>query len=102
GGPGRHLDRGAACHVLGLVAARERDRLAAPWSVRARYRHARHARDLGARAIACTDCHGGLAAATSLAEVPSPKKAACVPCHDGTAAFKLTGTGCARCHGGVR
>jgi hypothetical protein len=28
-----------------------------------------------------------------------PEKAACATCHDGKAAFKMTGHGCARCHG---
>ncbi len=83
----------AACHVLGLAADRTRDRLASPWSVRARFRHAPHAK------AACTACHGGVGDASSLAQVPAPAKAACVPCHDGAAAFKLTGTTCARCHG---
>ncbi len=34
-----------------------------------------------------------------VAAVPAPRKPACAPCHDGAIAFKLTGTGCVRCHG---
>jgi len=86
------LDDCNGCHQLALAADRTRDRLAAAWSVRARFRHATHA-------LPCTSCHDGVAAATSLGLVPSPKKAACAGCHDGGVAFKLTGTTCATCHG---
>lgn len=94
-GPAPHLADCAGCHALGLSAARERDRRAAPWSVRARFRHAPHL----AAPSTCATCHGGLDRATSIEAIPPPKKAACAPCHDGAVAFKLTGTGCVRCHG---
>jgi c(7)-type cytochrome triheme protein len=87
------LDDCLGCHAIGGAAARTRDRLAAPWSVRARFRHAPHTN------AACTDCHAGVPAARTMTDVPAPEKRACAGCHDGGAAFKLTGTGCARCHG---
>jgi c(7)-type cytochrome triheme protein len=87
------LDDCTACHAAGAAAARTRDRLGAPWSVRARFRHAAHAK------AACTDCHADITTARTIADVPAPPKRACAPCHDGATAFKLTGTGCARCHG---
>ena len=35
----------------------------------------------------------------ALYDVPAPAKQTCVGCHDGARAFKITGHGCARCHG---
>jgi c(7)-type cytochrome triheme protein len=90
----------ADCHALDLVTTRHARRLAAPWSVRARFEHARHERDPASGvAVACTACHAGVVEADSVDAIPGPPKRACVPCHDGRAAFKLTGHGCARCHG---
>lgn len=90
----------AGCHALDLVTTRHAQRLAAPWSVRARFEHALHERDpASGAAVACTACHAGVVEADSVAAIPGPPKRACVPCHDGRAAFKLTGHGCARCHG---
>ncbi|HTM21454.1 MAG TPA: cytochrome c3 family protein, partial [Kofleriaceae bacterium] len=83
----------AGCHRRDLIAQRRADRLAHRWSVRARFRHRPH------RDAACTACHTGLLDSDMLADVPAPAKATCVPCHDGGKAFKLTGHGCARCHG---
>lgn len=96
-GPAPHLTDCTGCHALGLARDRDADRRAAAWSVRARFRHAPHLR--GPDPPACTACHGGLDRATSVAAVPAPRKPACAPCHDGAIAFKLTGTGCVRCHG---
>lgn len=89
----------SGCHALDLVTTRHAQRLAAPWSVRARFEHALHERDPAGAAVACTACHAGVAEADSVAAIPSPPKRACAPCHDGRAAFKLTGHGCALCHG---
>lgn len=77
------------CHARGREAARLAERLAAPWSVRARFRHAPHAQ------TACATCH------VDGATTAPPAKAQCAPCHDGRTAFKLTGTHCARCHTGA-
>lgn len=113
-GPGAEGDAGSAegpvpllvcsgCHVLDLVTTRHAQRVAAPWSVRARFEHALHERDpVSGAAVACTACHAGVVEADSVAAIPGPPKRACVPCHDGRAAFKLTGHGCARCHGQAR
>jgi c(7)-type cytochrome triheme protein len=93
----------AGCHVLDLVATRHAQRIAAPWSVRARFEHAPHERDpASGAAVACTTCHTGVVEADSVAAIPGPPKRACRPCHDGRVAFKLTGHGCARCHGQAR
>jgi hypothetical protein len=90
----------SGCHALDLVTTRRAQRLAAPWSVRARFEHALHERDpVSGAAVGCTACHAGVVEADSVAAIPGPPKRACVPCHDGRAAFKLTGHGCARCHG---
>jgi hypothetical protein len=69
--------------------------------VRTTFDHASHARASGGTALACETCHVDLHAADVLA-LPTPPKATCAPCHDGTAAFKLTGTACTRCHQGPR
>jgi hypothetical protein len=85
-----------ACHQAAGAGRSRADR----WSVRARFTHTPHRTEPGApdRSIACTQCHGGVLEATSVAAVPAPPKRACARCHDGGAAFKLTGHGCARCH----
>ncbi|HUQ02740.1 MAG TPA: cytochrome c3 family protein [Kofleriaceae bacterium] len=93
GAPAPTLDACATCHALGLERARVEERTGAAWSVRARFRHDVHA------AETCTTCHDGVAASTDAATLRSPKKPACAPCHDGKRAFKMTGHGCARCHG---
>ncbi|HWN67979.1 MAG TPA: cytochrome c3 family protein [Haliangium sp.] len=91
-----------ACHELDLVANRRAQRLQAPWSVRERFDHAQHRSQPGSgAAVPCTTCHQGVAEADRVTEIPGPPKRACAPCHDGRAAFKLTGHGCARCHGGA-
>ena len=90
----------SSCHALDLVTTRHAQRIAAPWSVRARFEHALHERDpASGAAVACTACHAGVVEADSVDAIPGPPKRACAPCHDGRAAFKLTGHGCARCHG---
>ena len=90
-----------ACHVQGLLARRRAMRLRSPWSVRARFRHAPHRADPASGApVACASCHADVARAADMDAIAGPPKAACAPCHDGAAAFKLTGHGCARCHGG--
>ena len=80
------------CHVPGLLAARDARRKEARWSVARRFRHETHA-------LACTTCHGDVPRAPTVAAIAPPPKATCAPCHDGTKAFKMTGHGCARCHG---
>lgn len=92
------LDDCGACHGLGREAARDRARIDAPWSVRATFRHGPHAVD-GAAALPCATCHADVAAAATVAAIPAPTKAACERCHDGARAFRMTGHGCARCHG---
>jgi c(7)-type cytochrome triheme protein len=87
-----------ACHVLRLIDAREQARQRDPWSVRAAFQHAPHARDTAGAAVPCARCHRGVEDATDAIAVPTPPKATCAPCHDGATAFKLTGHGCARCH----
>lgn len=88
------------CHELGLMVKRRAQRVAAPWSVRERFDHAQHrSESRSGAAVPCAACHEGVAEADSVADIPGPTKRACVPCHDGGAAFKLTGHGCARCHG---
>lgn len=95
------LDACEACHVPGLLAARRDQRLRSPWSVRARFRHAPHRTDPASGApVACASCHTDVALAADMDGIAGPPKAACATCHDGGAAFKLTGHGCARCHGG--
>jgi c(7)-type cytochrome triheme protein len=91
------------CHERDLVARRRVQRLGAPWSVRARFDHAPHRTEPSSgAAVPCAACHQGVAEADRVADIPGPPKRACAPCHDGRAAFKLTGHGCARCHGGAR
>jgi c(7)-type cytochrome triheme protein len=98
GGPAPALGDCAGCHVVGLLADRERARDAARWSVRATFDHAPHRRTATGEAVPCTSCHLAMVAAPDVAAIPTPPKATCAPCHDGRVAFKLTGHGCARCH----
>ena len=98
-GPAPRLTACAGCHQPGVVDARRRRRSLALWSVAATFDHDRHRvspRD--GRALACTACH---TAAASDGPMPAPTKPTCAPCHDGVVAFKMTGHGCARCHGGA-
>jgi predicted CXXCH cytochrome family protein len=99
-GPLPHLDACTGCHVRDLAERRDAERRATPWSVRANFPHARHARNkLGE--IACRSCHDDLRS-PSILTLETPAKDRCVPCHDGRPGnpFKLTGTTCSRCHKG--
>jgi c(7)-type cytochrome triheme protein len=100
GGPAPQLAQCEACHVVGLVQQRERARLAATWSVRARFSHAPHRRENG-KDVACTRCHVDLRSASVLS-LASPPKQSCADCHDGSRAFDVTGTKCTRCHLGAK
>jgi c(7)-type cytochrome triheme protein len=99
GGPAPRLGACEACHRLGRALSRQTARLLAPWSVRAKFDHASHART-SSGVLACSTCHVDLRA-PDVTALPTPPKTACAPCHDGTAAFKLTGTACTRCHQGA-
>ena len=101
-GPAPRLATCEGCHARGLATRRQVARAAAAWSVRARFRHATHARAPGdGGELPCERCHTTVAAPDVLA-LPAPAKATCAGCHDGAAAFKLTGTTCTRCHQGAR
>ncbi|MBX3157269.1 MAG: hypothetical protein KF773_14935 [Deltaproteobacteria bacterium] len=100
-GPPPHLDACSDCHVRDLAARRDAERRAAPWSVRAAFPHALHARTkLGE--LACRTCHDDLRS-PSILTLETPSKARCSTCHDGRPGnpFKLTGTTCSRCHRGA-
>ncbi len=97
-GPAPALTACGACHVVDGQAARERSRTAAPWSTRARFRHAPHRTD-GDAPLACERCHQDVRAAERVDAIAGPPKDACASCHDGAVAFRMTGHGCARCHG---
>jgi c(7)-type cytochrome triheme protein len=99
GGPAPQLTACTGCHQLGLAAAREQARLAAPWSVRATFDHSAHALDRDGKPLACTACHVDLTA-PGVMTLATPPKLTCAPCHDGAVAFKLTGITCKRCHPG--
>jgi len=100
GGPAPAMSACEACHQASRAEERRRARLAAPWSVRARFDHATHRRSKDGE-LPCTACHVDLSA-PELASLRTPPKATCAGCHDGGAAFKLTGTTCTRCHGGAK
>lgn len=100
GGPAPALERCEACHVAELVARRASARAAAPWSVRTRFDHRSHATTSDGQPLACAACH--LSVDGALDTMATPPKRTCAPCHDGVRAFGLTGTACARCHGGAR
>ncbi len=97
--PAPALTACTGCHQPGLIEERAARRATAPWSVRAAFRHDRHARGPDGAVVACRACHVDVSGRT-LTDVPTPPKSTCAPCHDGRAAFKLTGTACARCHPG--
>jgi c(7)-type cytochrome triheme protein len=97
-GPEPKLSACESCHLSGLFEQREKTRLAATWSVRAKFRHAPHAQSKGVE-VACVACHTDLTSPTVLS-LATPAKATCARCHDGQVAFKLTGTTCTRCHPG--
>jgi predicted CXXCH cytochrome family protein len=100
GGPAPLLSACDGCHQRGLADPRSAARLAAAWSVRARFDHATHELD-SAGPIACTSCHVDLASPHVLG-LATPPKATCARCHDGKVSFKLTGTACTRCHVGAK
>lgn len=78
----------AACHKpTGGPAAAAR-----PWSVAARFAHDKNHR------AQCESCHRGPGAP----DLVQPNMHECAECHDGEVAFKVTGFGCARCHGAAR
>jgi c(7)-type cytochrome triheme protein len=97
GGPTPAFTQCDGCHDLGLAERREAQRARAPWSVRQRFTHAKHERAPDGNALACTSCHVDMTG-PDLLSIATPQKSACVACHDGQTAFKVTGTGCARCH----
>lgn len=101
GGPAPQLTACDRCHALDLANQRMLARTNAPWSTRATFDHAKHARGKDGNELACTSCHDDLAA-RDVRGLAAPKKSACAPCHDGTTAFKLTGTTCTRCHPGAK
>jgi hypothetical protein len=90
-GPTPRLSACATCHRPGLVSERVQLRLSAKWSVRGRFDHDAHA------TTDCVTCHDQVSSTDALPEPPA--KARCGTCHDGTTAFKMTGHGCAKCHG---
>jgi len=93
------LDACASCHVSGLLPGREALQERRAWSVTSRFHHARHQRDAAGAALPCEACHTDAPAAKTVREISPPTKPRCAPCHDGRVAFKMTGHGCARCHG---
>ena len=98
-GPAPTMTECSKCHAASLLSRRDRRRLAARWTVRARFRHDTHERDPRTDAdAACTDCHRGVDQAATIGAIPTPTKATCQKCHDGQVAFKVTGHGCAKCH----
>lgn len=96
-GPDPKLGACEGCHQLSLAKTRTAQRVAAPWSVRATFSHATHTRAKDGSELACAACHTDLGAG-SIVSMPTPPKSACVGCHDGATAFKISGTGCMRCH----
>lgn len=95
-GPTPKLSACEGCHQFSLAKTRTAQRIAAQWSVRATFSHATHTRAKDGSDLACSSCHLDLG--SSIATMATPPKSTCVPCHDGATAFKLTGTGCNRCH----
>lgn len=100
GGPAPAFERCEACHVAELVARRASARAAAPWSVRTLFDHRSHTTTAEGLPLTCVGCH--LSVDGALDTLATPPKRTCAPCHDGVRAFGLTGTACARCHGGRR
>ena len=99
-GPAPRLGECEVCHRRGLADQRDRLRRASTWSVRATFAHAPH-RNAGGDALACTACHVDMTSPDVLS-LAAPTKQTCARCHDGRTAFKVTGTGCTRCHPGSR
>lgn len=99
-GPAPQMASCGSCHELGLSAQREAQRQAAKWSVRETFSHAKHERASDGNPLPCVACHLDMRGA-DLMSLATPPKSACVPCHDGKTSFKLTGTGCTRCHPGA-
>jgi c(7)-type cytochrome triheme protein len=102
GGMEPNMNDCGSCHKLGYQASQRKG--ASKYSVRARFDHSDHDRDprsKGGPAPDCKTCHVGLEKATTLAEVIPPTMRSCDSCHDGKLAFKTTGFGCVKCHGGA-
>jgi c(7)-type cytochrome triheme protein len=97
GGPTPQLAQCESCHRQDRLVERTLMRLAAPWSVRKLFRHSTHETTTKGEVIACTSCHTDLSAPTT-DTLATPAKPTCAGCHNGDTAFKLTGTGCGRCH----
>jgi hypothetical protein len=93
------LDACGGCHALGLLPERDAAQEHRAWSIGPRFRHAGHEHDRAGTPLACEGCHPTAAGARTIREVAAPAKPSCAPCHDGRIAFKMTGHGCARCHG---
>jgi len=73
-----------------------------PWRVSAKFSHDTHRTDVRNKsALPCVACHAGVTTASAGHPVPRPTMRGCADCHQGTAAFKTTGTSCAKCHGPV-
>jgi len=89
-----------ACHVQTAPAKAPRGE----WSVAAQFAaingHTKHAIDPRTKNPAkCIDCHGGVSAAKTLAQIKPATMLECdAACHNGKTAFKTTGFECARCH----
>ncbi len=98
-GPVPWLSACTTCHALGIERQRTAERTEAPWSVRARFRHDGHRTDRAGAPLPCTSCHTATTTSGAGVMPAPPAKASCAPCHDGKIAFKMTGHGCARCHG---
>jgi c(7)-type cytochrome triheme protein len=78
------MDACAACHQ-GVAT-----KTVAAWSVAGRFRHDTNHRS------GCESCHRQAGAS----DLTPPTMEGCgTSCHDGKTAFKVTGFGCARCHG---
>jgi hypothetical protein len=101
GGPPPALGSCEGCHRIGLAEQRRTERLAVPWSARARFDHGKHERAPDGTPQACVSCHLDMKAKDVL-HLAAPPKSTCVPCHDGRTSFKLTGTTCTRCHAGTQ
>ena len=91
-----------ACHQLSAPAATSAGAVTqSVWSVARNFAHTSHGRDpqKSGAAPACTECHAGVARATTLRSVAAPTMQSCDRCHNGREAFKTTGFDCVRCHG---
>lgn len=90
-----------SCHALGGKSGKEKRAEPSEWNVRAKFTHDSHGRDpRKSQPTSCVSCHRSVPKASTLAEVKPPKMEYCDGCHDGNHAFKTTGFGCHRCHGG--